>query len=92
MALPFVPGGITKVGQAANIASDVKRFTPDQSALVDLAKEAKRTDVNPEDAETLVKWADEYGLPYHDIQSHPSREYGKFPHINIGPVEHILIK
>ena len=90
--IPFVPAGITKVGKAANVVSDTKRFTPDQGALVDLAKEAKRTGISNEDANTLLQWADEYNVPHRGPEVHPNRPYGQDPHIHIGPVDHIFIK
>ncbi|MCL6592264.1 MAG: RHS repeat-associated core domain-containing protein, partial [Firmicutes bacterium] len=68
------------------------RFTRDQDTLIQLAKEAKRTKITPEDANTLIQWAKEYGLPYRGPEIHPNRPLGRFPHIHIGPVNHIFIK
>ena len=71
-----------------------RRFTGDQGALVDLAKTGKQAGgVSPDDADTLVDWADEFGLSFHDIKIHPSRAgwAGQNPHINIGPVRHIPV-
>jgi hypothetical protein len=44
-----------------------------------------------EDAETLLEWAAEYGVPHHGPEAHPERNY-KLPHIHIKPVDHITIK
>lgn len=89
--IPFVPAGITKVGKVANVVSDAKRFTPDQSALVDIAKEAKRTGVTNEDANTLLKWADETGL-VPALDHRDTTHWVGGDHIRVGPVNHIPIK
>ena len=41
----------------------VQRFTGDQQSLIDLAREASHTGLSPTDAQTMLDWADEYGLP-----------------------------
>lgn len=84
----YPPGKIAKFEKAKDAS---KMFDPDQAALIELAKEAKKTGVNVEDAQTLVDWSKEYNLPHHDIMSHPNRKYGQFPHINIGTQKHIFI-
>jgi hypothetical protein len=66
-------------------------FTPDQEALVELAKEAKRTGVTAAQAEILLEWAREYGLPHRGPEVHPGRKF-KEPHIHIGPVNHIPVR
>jgi hypothetical protein len=66
-----------------------KRFTPDQSALVDLVKGAKqRGGVSAEDAQVLRDWANELNLPSRGPESHDD----DFEHIHIGPINHIPIK
>lgn len=71
-----------------------KRFTPDQQAAVDLAKEAKRKsktkNISQDDAQTILDWANEYGLPNRGPESHPNRPHGKNKHIHVGPVDHIF--
>ncbi len=66
-----------------------KRFTPDQSALVDLVKGAKqRGGVSAEDAQVLRDWANELNLPSRGPESHDD----DLEHIHIGPINHIPIK
>ena len=67
-------------------------FTPDQAALVDLAKQAQRKGVSAEEAQTLRQWADEVGLPSRGPEAHPGRPFGQYPHIHIGPVNHIPVR
>ncbi|MCK6486078.1 MAG: RHS repeat-associated core domain-containing protein [Phycisphaerae bacterium] len=69
------------------------RFTPDQSALIDLAKGASaRGGVTREEARILREWACEYGVPFRGPELHPGRPFGQFPHIHIGPVNHIPVR
>jgi RHS repeat-associated protein len=77
--------------QAPNAVNPSKQFNPDQRALVDLAKGAERTGVSEAEADTLLEWADEYGLPSRGPEVHPGRPFGQFPHIHIGPVNHIPV-
>jgi len=92
----YIPGGSSAKGLAKPMIKTLdisKKFDSNQRALIELAKMAKKTGISKEDAETLIQWAIEYSLtPFHDIQSHPTRKFGKFPHINIGPIKHIFIK
>lgn len=67
---------------------------PDQRALVDLAKDAKRRGgVSVEEGQTLADWAVEYGLPGHGPITHPIRGgwAGTNLYINIGPIKHIPV-
>lgn len=75
-------------------------FTPDEQALIELAKEAARKKgVSPDDAETLVGWGRELGWPedlargpeIHD-DTRPDSWGGQNPHIHIGPVNHLPIR
>ena len=67
------------------------QFGKDANALIQLAKDAKRTGVSPEDAETLLQWAKEYKVnPARGPEIHPNRNFN-VPHIQIGPVNHIPI-
>ncbi len=78
MAPPLFPGGA---------------FTADQNALIQLAKEAaRRGGVSEGEGDILIKWGQELGLPSRGPELHPGRPFGKFPHIHIGPVNHIPIK
>jgi len=99
IALPG--GGYGKAGKETaeqvvkhsdDIVKAAKRFTPDQSALIDLAKQAKKTGgVDADEAKILQKWAKEYDIPHHPkkgFEIHPERNYSD-PHIHIGPVDHI---
>jgi RHS repeat-associated protein len=68
------------------------RFTPDQEALVGIAKDAERSGVSAAEADTLRQWAAEVGLPFRGPEAHPNRPFGKFPHIHLGPVDHIPVR
>lgn len=81
-----------------NKCANRKRFTEDQQAVNDLAKEAKRTGgLTSENADTLMKWADEYGLPARGPETsirpgfwHDNAHY--HAHYHIGIIDHILLK
>ena len=49
-----------------------QKFTPDQQAVIDLAKESKNG-LSRSEAETLVGWAKEYGIKAHGPMIHPNR-------------------
>jgi hypothetical protein len=70
-----------------------ERHTPDQEALVDLAKEAKnKGGVSEEEAKTLVDWGKEVGFPgSRGPEVHDGRPFGQKPHIHVGPVNHIPV-
>lgn len=82
LSMPFVPGE----GEAAFV---FKRFTADQSALVALAKLAKKTGVSAAEADILREWANELGLMFRGPEAHPGRGFGALPHIHLGPIDHI---
>ena len=70
-----------------------KRNTPDQQAVIELAKEAKRRGgITPAEAEVLKQLAKEAGVPFRGPQSHPKRPHGRKTHIHVGPVDHILVR
>ena len=72
-------------------ASASKKFTPDQSAVIQLAKEAKKGGaIAPEDAQLLLDWAGEYGVKAMDHTASPWHWLG--PHIHIGKQSHIRVK
>jgi hypothetical protein len=68
-----------------------KPFNPDQDALIQLAKDAQRRGgVNQRDAQTLLDWANEYGLRNrNDIGTN---HWVGGDHIHIGPVNHLPVK
>jgi RHS repeat-associated protein len=83
LSLPIIPGE----SEALSIA---KRFTPDQAALIGVAKWAKRLGgVSAADADVLRKWAEEYGVLFRGPEAHPGRAFGQYPHIHVGPIDHI---
>lgn len=50
------------------------RYSADQDALIQLAKQAKRAGgLSKDDANLLADWADEFGLPGHGPAVHPGR-------------------
>jgi RHS repeat-associated protein len=72
------------------------QFNPQQAALVDLARDARRSGVNVRDAQTLRCWAKEYSVGYRPklsapSEAHPGRPFGQHPHIHVGPVSHIPV-
>ena len=70
-----------------------KKFTENQQAVIELAKEAKKAGgISRQDARTLVSWAEEYGLNNHGIMKHPNRSgiWGYIDHIKIANI-HIPI-
>ncbi len=75
-------GGLTNVGS---------RFDSNQSALISLAKEGARSGFTHEEASTLKNWASEYGIKSRIDGPHPGTNT-VYPHLHIGPVNHIPIK
>jgi len=76
---------------AASPYPPCKMYTPDQQALIKLAKELKRKGMTEAEARQLEEWAREYGLRYKGPEVHPNRPYGRNPHSHLGPVGHIPI-
>ena len=77
--------------EGAAAAKQVGRYSDDAAELVDLAKQAKRTGVSPADAETLLKWADEYKV--RPALDHINTDHWVGgPHVRVGPVNHIPVK
>jgi molybdopterin biosynthesis enzyme len=68
------------------------RFNEDQAALIDLAKQAQRTGLSPAQADVMRQWAQEHGLLFRGPEVHPGRPFGQFPHVHIGPIDHIPVK
>lgn len=70
-----------------------KRNTPDQDAVIQLAKSNKKG-ISMENAKTLVEWANEYNLPGNpriDMGHIGRGAVSQGPHAHIGPVNHIPI-
>ena len=90
MLIPFVPAG---AGKAVDLVKKIgKRFNSNQQALIDLAKWAKKIGgVTEEEADIMREWAKEYGLKGWKHKPHSGRRID-FPHIHIGPVDHIRIR
>ncbi|MEO1332438.1 MAG: RHS repeat-associated core domain-containing protein, partial [Myxococcota bacterium] len=85
-------GSCSESGSGAKAKQPSPRHTPDQEALVELAKKAKKTGgVTEDQAEQLLDWAKEVGLPGRGPEVHPDRNFDK-PHIHVGPVDHILVR
>ena len=61
-----------------------EKNTPDQQAVIDLAKEHK-AGVTRDEADILVEWAKEYGINYHEPMIHHGRGgiWGLVEHIKI---------
>jgi RHS repeat-associated protein len=84
-------GLVTAVVIPGEDIADALRFTEDQDALIQLAKEAERTGgLTPEDAEALKEWAEEYGVTFRGPEIHPNRNFN-VPHVHIGPISHIPV-
>jgi hypothetical protein len=50
-----------------------KAFNSDQQAVIDLAKSSQKTGLSADDASTLWKWAQEYGISGHEVMTHPNQ-------------------
>jgi RHS repeat-associated protein len=88
VAAAVIPG-IIGAGSAFRAG---KRFTPDQQALVELAKEAKKLGGMTEtEVQIMRKWGNEYDVLVRGPESHPGRGFGSEPHVHVGPVNHIPI-
>ncbi len=88
-------GGIGGKGGGAGPGSSAtcRSFTPDQRAVVSLAKDAQaRGGLTNSEAQILNQFANEYRVPFRGPEIHPGRPYGQFPHFNVGPINHIPLK
>ena len=76
---------------AARGVQNARRYTPDQNALIQLAKEAKRRGgLTEREGDILRQWGQEYGVPVRGPEAHRGRGFGSKPHYHVGPVQHIL--
>ncbi|MDR3710996.1 MAG: RHS repeat-associated core domain-containing protein [Capsulimonadaceae bacterium] len=109
-ALPSIktaPGLVGDILTAASVLAPVggmlrggagAPLTPDQQALISLAKEAAKrgrpgiSRISRSEARTLLDWARELGINARGIEAYPLRPVGQYPHIHIGPVNHIWIE
>ena len=69
----------------SKVFAEDKKNTPDQDAVLQLAKEYKKTGMSLSEANTMWEWAQEYGLTgkrYHGPQTDSYLD-GKQPHIKI---------
>jgi RHS repeat-associated protein len=89
-ALGMVPY-LGDLGKAGKYGSQALRYSDEAAALIELAKQAKRTGVSTEDAQTLLKWAEEYGVEPALDHTIPPLHWDNTPHIRIGQVNHIEV-
>jgi hypothetical protein len=83
-----IPARLAAEGVAGGL-----RFTEDQNALIQLAKNAKRRGgLTEEEGKILKEWGDEYNVPVRGPESHPGRGFGSNPHYHVGPVQHIPVR
>lgn len=78
------------------IAQDrqAKRHTPDQQAVIALAKEAKASGgLSLKEAKILLEFAREYDIPHHGPEHHINRKQttSQNLHIHVGSIGHISI-
>jgi RHS repeat-associated protein len=70
-----------------------KRYSPDQEALIDIAKEGGKTGVTDEEADTLLQWGQEYGNGRWKNQDHRGTDHWVGgDHIHTGGVGHIPVR
>jgi uncharacterized protein RhaS with RHS repeats len=95
----FVPGatGLGSATRAAAAAKGSKRFSDEKQALVDMAKQDKRTGISAEDMQAYKDLNRDLPDPFpsnkvRGPEVHPGRPHGSEPHGHVGPVNHIPIK
>jgi RHS repeat-associated protein len=69
----------------------VRKFTPNQAALIDIAKAAKRKGITRDEAAILKNWAREYNIPFRGPEKHLNRNFQDI-HLHIGPVDKIPVR
>lgn len=80
---------------AHNKCANGKRFTEDQQAVIDLAKETKKAGgITKANGEILVGWAQEYGIDAHMPMVHSGRSgiWSYTEHINVFNMHIPIIK
>ena len=72
---------------------EAKRYTPDQQAVIELAKENKKG-ISPTESNILVDWAKEYGIKSHYAQKHLNRSgyWSDMKHIKIANIHIPLLE
>jgi len=69
----------------------ITTFTPDQLALIELAKEAKRRGMALADADVFMEWRREYAVEH--ILNHINTTHWVWgSHIRIDPINHIPVR
>jgi len=84
-------GTATQSSSPVSQAAPAARYSADQSALIDLAWEAKKLNISPANAQTLLNWGNEYNLVPTLNHTIPPLHWNNTPHIRIGPVNHIKV-
>jgi hypothetical protein len=71
-----------------------KPNTPEQTALIKMAKQDAKTGISKGDAEAYKELGKEAGVPVRGPESHPDRPApsSQMPHIHVGPVDHIPVR
>ena len=83
-------GAVPVIGWAGTAGKAAARYGDDAAALIDLAKQAERTGVSPEEAKILKGWAEEYGVRFRGLEVHPRRgPHARRPHYHVGSVDYI---
>ena len=78
----------------ADKAIEVQKYTPDQQAVIALAKEAKKAGgISLDEANILLDWANEYNVFNHGPEIHLNRpgNASNIWHLHIGKTGHIPI-
>jgi uncharacterized protein RhaS with RHS repeats len=76
-----------------NEARAAARFTPDQNALIQLAKHAQKTGgATVEEMTILTEWANELNVLFRGPEAHPGRGFGSLLYFRVGPVNHIPLR
>lgn len=93
-------GEVTAAIEPADVAKkakESKRFSEEKQALVDMAKQDKKTGMTSGDMQAYKDLNKELKDPFptnkvRGPEVHPKRPHGKEPHGHVGPVDHIPIK
>jgi len=87
-------GNVSPIFKGAKVVDGVidtsKMFNPDQASLIELAKDAKRTGISSEDADTLLQWSNEYNI-IPTLDHRGTTHWAGGDHIRIGPINHIPV-
>jgi hypothetical protein len=89
----FATGSESVTGDQSGTAEtrdNPKHFTPDQQAVIDLAKKGQRTGVTSGEAEALIDLAKSAGIPTRNDMG--TEHWVGGDHIHVGPVHHIPVR